>query len=478
MRYHLPLALLLYIVPAIHAEPIDIGSRRELFVDRHLIDKLDNVRLELAQPRDEGIVHKFDQPWEGPFSGYCTVIHDGPKYRLYYRGLPTSDRAGNQVACYAESADGVHWQRPALNPPGQPSNVILTSEEPATHNFSPFLDTRPDVPPAQRFKALGGVMESGLIAFVSADGVRWQKLRAEPVITKSIVPFPYMFDSQNVAFWSASEGCYLCYFRVFQDRIRRIARISSKDFVTWSAPVLMEYRHDNAAAPLEHLYTNQTHPYFRAPHLSIAIAARFMPGRQVLTPEQALAIKVEPGYFKDTSDAIFMTTRGGGVYDRTFLEGFLRPGIGGQNWVSRTNYPALNVVQTGPAEMSFYANQDYAQASAHLRRYSLRLDGFASARAPYAGGELLTRPITFKGQKLRLNFGTSAAGGIRVEIQDPQGTPIPGFTLKDARETIGNEIERPVAWQAGEDVSALAGKSIRLRFVMKDADLFAFRFAE
>jgi hypothetical protein len=146
--------------------------------------------------------------------------------------------------------------------------------------------------------------------------------------------------------------------------------------------------------------------------------------------------------------------------------------------VSRTNYPALNVVQTGPAEMSFYANLDYAQASAHLRRYSLRLDGFASARAPYAGGELVTRPLTFKGSKLLLNFATSAAGGIRVEVQDEKGTPIPGFTLKDARETIGNEIERAAAWQGGEDVSALAGKAVRLRFAMKDADLFAFRFAE
>jgi hypothetical protein len=240
----------------------------------------------------------------------------------------------------------------------------------------------------------------------------------------------------------------------------------------------MKYRHGDSAAPIEHLYTNQTHPYFRAPHLYVAIAARFMPSRQVLTDDQARAINVDPSYFKDTSDAVFMTTRGGAVYDRTFLEGFIRPGIGPQNWVSRTNYPALNVVQTGPAEMSVYVNQDYAQPTAHLHRYSLRLDGFASVRAAYTGGEFVTKPFTFTGKRLQLNFATSAAGGIHVEIQDSAGQPIAGFSLEDCQELIGNEIERAVVWKSNEDVSKLAGRPVRLRFAMKDADLFALRFSE
>ena len=85
-----------------------------------------------------------------------------------------------------------------------------------------------------------------------------------------------------------------------------------------------------------------------------------MLGRQVISAEEAKAIDVNPSYFKDTSDAIFMTSRGDHVYDRTFMSGFIWPGIGAQNWVSRTTYPALNVVQTGPSEMSLYANQNYA----------------------------------------------------------------------------------------------------------------------
>ena len=120
-------------------------------------------------------------------------------------------------------------------------------------------------------------------------------------------------------------------------------------------------------------------------------------------------------------------------YDREFLSGFIRPGIGANNWVSRTNYPALNVVPTGPTEMSVYVNQDYAQPTAHLRRYSMRLDGFASAQADYAGGELVTRPLVFQGRALAINFATSAAGGIRVELQHADGSPLAGFTCARCR---------------------------------------------
>jgi len=474
-----------FVSPVVAEEDvIEIGSRRELLVDHHLIDSMEGVRLVLNSPRDEGVALEFDKPWEGLFCGYCTVIKDGDLYRLYYRGSPKAGADGNrnEVYCCAESSDGINWTKPELDlfplEGHAKTNIVLAEAAPVTHNFCPMLDTRPGVPAEQRYKAIGGTMTSGLIALTSADGLRWKKLREEPVIPTDMVPFKYMFDSQNLAFWSAHEQKYVCYFRVFEGGIRRICRSVSDDFLNWSSPVLMEYRTPDGEAPIEHLYTNQTHPYFRAPHLYVSIAARFMPGRQVLTEAEAKEINVSPAYFKDTSDAILMTTRGGRFYDRTFLSGFIRPGLGARNWVSRTNYPALNVVQTGPTEMSLYLNQDYAQPTSHLRRYSLRLDGFASAQAPYHGGELITKPLTFTGRELSINFGTSAAGSIQVEIQDPTGNPVPGFSLADSREQIGNEIDRVVTWKQGSDVSSLAGKPVRLRFVIKDADLYAFKFNE
>jgi|UniRef100_UPI0037850034 hypothetical protein len=472
------------------ADPIQIGSRRELFVDRFLIDKLNGTSLRLHTPRDEGIALKFDKPWEGLFSGYATIVtlEDG-RLRAYYRGKAVANKDGSEeeLTCCAESTDGRTWSKPELGlfevMGSKQNNVVLMKVNTATHNFSPFRDERPGVPAGERFKAFGGTMEGGgLTAWKSPDGYRWQKMTADPVISKAMVPYKYMFDSQNVPFWSAAEGKYVAYYRVFEKGIRRIVRSESTDFLKWSAPVLLEYRNPEMEAPIEHLYTNQTHPYFRAPHLYVAIAARFMPGRRVLSDEQAKAIQVNPGYFKDTSDAIFMTTRpveGAehvGFYDRTFLEGFIRGGIGAQNWVSRTNYPALNVVSTGPNEMSVFVNQDYAQPTAHMRRYSLRTDGFASLHCSYAGGHAITKPLVFAGRELSLNFSTSAAGGVKVGFEDAAGKAISGFSVEDCVTQIGNELDRKVTWKSGTDVSSLAGKPVRLRFSMKDADIFSFLF--
>jgi hypothetical protein len=457
---------------------INIADRVQPIVDRHLIESMSGVELRLATPHDEGDVFRFDRPWEGAFCAYATVITDGDRHLLYYRGLPESGKDGTnrEVTCVATSTDGMRWTRPDLTffevDDTAVNNVILADAAPVTHNFSPFIDTRAGVPANERFKALGGSEKSGLVAYVSGDGLAWRRLQDEPVLIDG------MFDSQNVAFWSETEGCYVCYFRTWTGKgysgIRTVSRATSPDFIHWSETVPMRF----GDVPLEHLYTNQTHPYFRNPEISVAIAARFMPGRQVVTAEEAAVLGVDPTYFKDCSDAVFMTTRGGDLYDRTFREGFLKPGLGLENWVSRANYPALGLIQTSPTEMSLYMNADYAQPTAHLRRFSLRLDGFASVHAGADVGEWTTRPLVFAGDRLELNVATSAAGEVLVEVQDAEGRPMPGFTMDDAVPVIGNDIARPARWRGDADLGDLAGRPIRLRFRMRDADLFAFRFAE
>ncbi len=479
----LPLFLLLTMIP-VHAQIsgssgqafMNIGSRLELFVDHFLIEELKGAELILHEPKDAGTVLLFDNSWEGPFCGYSTIIKERSRYRLYYRGLPQAGKDGSTVetTCYAESEDGINWEKPDIGiyeiSGTFNNNVILANDAPFSHNFSPFLDTRPGIPAEAKYKAVAGTGSSGLAGFVSADGIHWKKVSDEPLITKGA------FDSQNVVFWSQSEDMYLCYFRTWSGNgykgFRTVSRTTSKDFIHWSDPVQMDF----GETPHEHLYTNQTHPYFRAPHIYIATAARFMPDRQVLTDEQARELNVNPKYFHDCSDAVLMTSRGGNKYDRTFMEGFLRPGIGLQNWVSRSNYPVLNVVQTGPAEMSLYVNQNYAQPTSHIHRYTLRIDGFTSVRAPYKGGEMITRPFRFSGDTLLLNFATSAAGFIKVEIQDQQGAAVAGFELENAAELIGNEIEKKVTWKGNPGLEQLQDKTVRLRFVMKDADLYSLRF--
>jgi hypothetical protein len=159
------------------------------------------------------------------------------------------------------------------------------------------------------------------------------------------------------------------------------------------------------------------------------------------------------------------------------MEAFIRPGLGASNWVSRTNYPLTGILPAGHGQMMLFVSRHYMQESWHIERLLLRTDGFASVTAPWAGGEMITKPLTFTCNQLEINYRTSAPGFIRVEIQeDASGKPIPGYTLDDCPEIIGDEIERIVTWKQGADISRLSGKPVRLRFVMKDADLFALRF--
>lgn len=468
------------------SEPERIGTRLELFVDDHLVESLGGeARYELHEPRDEGKVFAYDGPSDSTLVNYVTILHDTDAgvYHMYYRSHVGGQRdySNHEVTCYAVSADGVEWTRPSLDiykyDQLETNNVILAGVAPLMHNFSPFIDANPATPADKRFKAVAGVKPVGVHGYASADGVHWEKVQDERLFDDPTQN--WRLDSQNVAFWSEYEQKYVLYYRVVPNRkARSVARATSDDFINWSPGEPMTYSDTGTIFPSQQLYTNQTHPYFRAPHIYLATAARFMSGRQVVSDERARELGVNPRYYKDTSDVVLLSTRGGGAhYNRMFGSAFLKPGIGLQNWVSRTNYPALNIVQTGETEMSMYVLQDYAQPTIHLRRYSMRLDGFASVTAPLSGGELLTKPVIFEGDQLLLNFSTSAAGQVRVEIQDAQGQAIPGFALDDCQPVIGNEIERGVQWASDADLSALAGQAVRLRFEIKDAELFAYRFA-
>ncbi len=421
----------------------DIGSRRELFVDRFLIEKEKGTQLKLHEPR---LAPAMTEPADN--MEYGTVIKDGDLFRLYTRDGRGAKRDGDEpeVTRYCESRDGIKWTKPKLGLheiDGSKDNNVILHESPFCHNFCPVLDARPGTPKEERFKALAGTVKTGLVAFTSADGIRWKKLRADPVITYTK---EYAFDSQNVSFWSESEGHYVCYFRHFLDKkLRSVCRTTSPDYVKWAEPVPMKPNF-----PGEHLYTTLTHPYFRAPHIYVALPTRFHPDRG------------------QSTDILFMTARGSAPFDRTFREAFIRPGFDPARWGNRSNYAALNVVPTGPNEMSVYTTP--------FRRFTLRTDGFASVHAGADVGEMVTRPLKFTGTDLVVNYATSAAGSLRVEVQNEAGKPVPGFALADCRTLVGDTIEQKMNWTKGKDVGELVGQTVRLRFVMQEADLFALQF--
>jgi len=445
-------------------EPINVGSRLELFVDDHLIEKMTDTRLVLHRPvpREVAIVH--DAPWEGNVCFYHTVFRDGDLFRMYYRGAHHDYSVGkvsHQVVCYAESDDGVHWRKPELGivefNESKKNSIIWNGV--GSHNFAPFKDPNPNCKPDELYKALGGG-HGGLVAFKSPDGIHWSLMGDEAVITKGA------FDSQNLAFWDIERGRYVDFHRGFHNGVRDIMTCTSEDFLHWTDPVWLEY----PGVPKEHLYTNQITPYYRAPHIFMGFPKRFLPTRR--GTDHRL-----PGI----SDGVFMTSRDGLKFNR-LTQAFIRPGPQKERWVCRNNEIAWGMLETesslpgAPNELSLYSIEGYYQGNdCQMRRYTTRVDGFVSVQAPMAGGELVTKPIVFTGQQLTLNFSTSAAGSIRIELQTADGEPIEGFRLADCQEIFGDAIERAVSWNADSNLGKLASRPVRLRLVMKDADLYSIR---
>jgi hypothetical protein len=446
------------------SDAVDIGTRLELFVDDFLIERLEGTTLRLQHPFPQETAIAFDKYWEGNTSAYVTVFPDGDIFRMYYRGShwdPESDIYSEQVVCYAESNNGISWSKPQLglySYEGSKKNNIVWQGVGA-HNFTPFKDTNPACPPEERYKAVGSEGDR-LFAFKSADGLNWSLLEEEPILAG------YAFDSQNLAFWDPLRGMYLEYHLGWRNKIRDILHSTSTDFRDWTAPEWLDW----GTAPVEHLYTNAIRPYFRAPHILLGFPKRFLPARTTGRHK-----------FEGLSDGLLMSSRDG-IHWKKWGEAFLRPGPEPERWVNRNNMIAWGMLVTksalpgSPDEISLYSNEGYYQKDCRMRRFTLRMDGFVSVHADASGGEMVTRPLRFSGRELIINYATSAAGSVQVEVQDEAGNPIEGFSLEDCPEIYGDEVERAVQWKQGTTLEELAGKPVRLRFVMKDADLYSLRF--
>ncbi len=459
--------------------PINIGSRLELFVDQHLIQTLKDAQLRLHNPVPGGVVFKFDKPWEGGLSAYVSILKEGDEYRMYYRGGGDLVR---EYTCLATSKDSIHWTRPNFGlvalEGSKENNIIWTGKDKAyceSHNFTPFIDLNPATKPDQRYKAITVTRvampteerKNVLLALVSADGIHWKKLREEPIITEG------GFDSQNTVFYDVVRKEYVCYLRAGQKGKRSVAQTTSKDFLNWTVPKLLDF---GDSVP-EHLYTNGILPYFRAPELYLGFPLRF------IDPSDRNRVGLEQRETDGFSDAVFMSSRDGMRWDRTFMEAFIRPGPDPLNWggAHANMTPAWGIVPTSEHEIAIYWADHYdnypkKDLIPRLWRGAVRTDGFTSVNFPYRGGEMITKPLVFAGRNLVINYATSAPGSVKVEIQDGAGKPMPGFALGDCIEFWGDEINRVVAWKGGTDVSRLAGKTVRLRFVMQDADLYSIRF--
>ena len=441
-------------------DSIDIGARLELFVDEFLIDELSGDAQQFVhQPKPREVVLVTGQPWEGNTCAYYSIFRDGDVYRMYYRAshfdVKTRKATHPEFTCYAESRDGIHFTKPKLGlvewEGSKANNIIL--EGLGTHCFVAFRDENPNCPPEARYKGISRgrpVGKKGLYVFHSPDGIRWTLTKNEPVITDGY------FDSQNLAFWDPVEKQYVDYHRTFTNKVRSIMTCTSPDFMNWTKPVLLKYP---AGTPDQHLYTNAIRPYERAPHIKVGFPTRYRPSDS----------QVEP---------IFMSSRDG-LNFRRWNKAVIPPDAPKERDGNRSNYMANALVSLkgNDRELAVYGSEAYYEGpDSRLRRFTYRVDGFVSVRADSEGGELLTKPLKFQGEQLVLNFATSQGGSVKVELQDESGKPVPGFELASSQPLTGDSIEQIVSWKTSDSVAKLSGKTIRIRFVIENGDIYSVRF--
>ncbi len=485
-------------------EATRIGTRLELFVEDGLIEKLGGgASLRVHNPVMREISFQTNKPWEGNMcGGYKTYFKDGDVFRMYYQGWHLEIQQGEPGTkpkkteralkyCYAESRDGVTWERPALGlyevDGSRENNIVfmgIGELKKGLHGFAPFLDSRPNCPADEKYKALGAsdnFPNCKMYALKSADGFKWELMQEEAVITKG------KFDSQNLAFWDESRGEYRAYVRDIAQNWRVITTCVSKDFLNWTEPQPLAYT--GTGELREQLYTNQVLPYYRAPHLFVGFPARYVERKWNTAVERLPEAEhrkhrasLMERYGAAVTDTQFMASRDGNTFKR-HDETFIKPGLRTQgSWTYGDCYQGWGLLETksdvpgAPDELSIYTIEGYWRGAGNfIRRHTVRVDGFVSLHAGRGGGELVTKPIVFSGERLVVNIATSAAGGCAVEVQTPDGVPIEGFKESDCVEVLGDSLALEVTW-AGGSVSKLAGQPVRLRFVVKDADLYSYRF--
>ncbi len=512
--------------PTTDDEPQHIGTNKVLLFDDHYIERKHGFTTMLRPPaRDVEPVLIADEPWEVAGlvgDSNVTVMNDDGRYRMWYvvhdpRPNPAPSDVGYReqeladldekmrndllaqsryMLCYAESNDGLHWDKPALGiiefNGSRDNNMLLAGRLGGTV----FKD--PTAPPDQRYKYIHGYgprlphvyreedrreedstdrrIFHGIYGSTSPDGIHWT-VHPQPIM-------PWYTDTTNVAYWDDRLERYVAYVRYNQnlgfadnqtvvqqrgaEHYRAIGRSESRDFFHFPPPTKIA-----EPSPEERRPRATGMDYYNS-------AALKYPG----TADAYFLFYSEFYHEQNVLDVHLATSRDGVHYQR-WAAPLIGPGLAGA-WDSRSIYMATGMIRPRGAHAGelwmYYHGRDHGHGEPAGRDYTggigrvrFRAEGFVAQEVDRAGGELLTRPLRFEGDQLRLNLDAGAGGRLKVELCDEAGQPLPGFSAHDADWLWFNDVAHLATWQGRSDLSA-ARPSGALRFIGQAVKLYAFQF--
>ena len=488
---------------------IDIGSRKQLFVDDYLVESATNTTrvMNPARKVDTNPVLRPEMPWEGNDVRPRHIYFDDRDgvFKMLYQGKTCSGRRAGDgsvvvvgqddppVNCVAVSDDGVHWERPVLDRiefrGSKRNNIVPMSamypDEGIQLNM--FLDRR-EGDPSKRFKALGWTKPTSApmqcYLYYSPDGLDWTPHPDNPIIDTA--PKIGRWGPGDLMGWDPIRETYAIHVENSHHRRgpmgkRLIGRAESPDMVEWTEAETILVPDELDMTDTE-FYAMPTIAY---EGIYVAMPWIFRTTNTTHHPELAFS-------------------RDGIHYKREFRTPFIQRGHP-LEFDGTSIYSRVPIVH-GDRVLTYYSATNWrspeqllalgGRATAAIGLATTRLDGFVSFDGakgtpvdvvPMRGGppeysEVTTRSFSFTGSRLRLNVETAlqqwGAGppDLRVEFLEPNHDYIDGYRFEDADPITTSGLDNVASWRGNADVSAFAGRPVKLRFYFKNCKLYSFRF--
>lgn len=461
---------------------IPLGSRKHVFIDDALIEQMSDVAFTCNPPTHQETDFVNTQPWEptarmgSTIPDVCSVWDEGDEIRmLYSNGGMWS--AKPHVAMLATSKDGLHWIKPNLGLHevlGTVSNNVVMRY---ANQGSVIKDPNPAAPPEEKYKYVAWGHYWGFFAWTSPDGIHWKR--------NETCALPFDPDGSSSFYWDDQRGLYQAYCRVMPDNAefrRQTGRFIVPEILKpW--PFKKVDRPDMGdmllAKPTRgevpivdtggEVYRFKAHKYAWAPDVYLAFPWRYVAGKNI-RPGSFLMVSRDGENWKRYENPYYFASswkfKGREVLEALTEHGLIRRG--NEIW----QYGTVRFTEHGGA---LYGGVEH-EGGIHdrLLRLSQRLDGFVSLDAGEAAGTVVTKPLKFSGNTLELNL--AAKGEVRVELQDEAGQPLRGFELSNCDPIRGDHLQKKVTWKGKSNVKSLEGKTVRVRFQLQQAKLYACQF--
>ena len=460
---------------------VSVGTQKQLFVDDYIVADMQNVVRKLGQVAKYGEpVMVPDRPWEDDYSFgyYGTVLYDANKFKMWYR-------ASGTLLAYAESADGLNWDKPNLGIMefGGSTQNNLIDPIMGYSGFTCFIDPH-ETDPQYKYKAAWGHPELIRTCLsYSADGLNWTAYNnGNPVVERAA-------DTYNQLLWDAAAQTYRLYTRTDFGSGGGVTEIRGNrcetnpdvnaDPTNWTRLDNSWYFNSEPNEPSRRQVYGLTSTIYEGLHLAL------------------MQVYEWPG---DMSEGPYDTYV---RHDRDIINTYLATSRDGENWDLSWVYAEQPIVPRGPdgsfdKDLLFTMSNIVTREDKHWIYYTgtverhdiypyprlpkiglatLRLDGFVSVDANDANGVLTTKPMTMSGERLIINTD-AGSGSIEVEILDMYGNILDGFSRDDADVFTGDSIRHRVTWNDSADVSSLKDQAITVRFYLNNCKLYSFVFTK